>query len=128
MRVDEDRQHAPSLVGLDEPHPAHIRGQVIDGAGALDCPLTSLRFAEVHYQVFGFGEHLMPLFERLDVDGPNPSPLFKEFAHEVSTDEATPARDDDHRIHDVAPLPRACTLINLLNEALALARGLHEPG
>ena len=68
VRVDEDGEHAEGLVGLDEPHPAHVGRQVVHPAGAGHRLPAGVEARQVEDHVLGVRRHLVPLVERLLVD------------------------------------------------------------
>ncbi len=80
---------------FDEPHATHIRGEIVD----LERPLARLaaggQIVEVELEVFNVVEHLIPLVEGLDVNGPDGKALFAEMAHQPAADESASAGDDD---------------------------------
>ncbi len=85
-------------MGLDEAHAAHVGGQVVDHAGALGGGPAGLEQGEVAHLVLDAGRLLVPLGERLHVDGADPAvAALLQDAHQVTTDEATRA-SDDHEI------------------------------
>ncbi len=69
MRVDENRQHAQSFVVLDEPHAAHIRREIVNLESALGGALAVLEDVQIELEIFDVVENLVPLFERLDING-----------------------------------------------------------
>src|SRR5207248_11464559 len=69
-RRSSDLEHAQSLVVFDEAHAAHIGGEVVDGAAvaAAEGFLAGVFQIQIELEIFHFGENLIPLIERLDVD------------------------------------------------------------
>ena len=55
VRTDEHRDHAIDLVGLDEPHPAHVAREVEDPVDAVDGLAAGIEIAEIELEVLGFG-------------------------------------------------------------------------
>ena len=96
VRVDQDREHAVSLVRLDEAHPAHVGGEVVDDPRAVDRLLGGFAEGQVKALVLGAVEALVPVVEGLDIDRPNLLALTQEVRDEVASDE-TAGAGDDHR-------------------------------
>ena len=96
--ADQHRQHALRLVGLDEPHAAHVGGQVVDHLGVLGRLAAGLEQGQVAHLVLDARRLLVPLLERLHVHGADlaVTALLKH-AHQMATDEAT-GTGDDHEI------------------------------
>ena len=71
VRVDQHAEHAEGLVILDEPHAAHVGGEVVDDRGFFAGLLAGFLFLQVELQVLDAAEFLIPLIKRFDVDGPD---------------------------------------------------------
>src|SRR3982075_950646 len=98
LGADQHRQHALGLVGLDEAHAAHVGGQVVDHAGAPGGRPAGLEPGEGADLVLDARRLLVPLGERLHVDGADLGvPALLQYTHQVTADEATGA-GDDHEI------------------------------
>ena len=97
--ADQHRQHALGLVGLDEAHAAHVGGEVVDHPGALGGGPARLEQGEVAHLVLDARGLLVPLGERLHVDGADlgMAALLQD-ANQVTADEATGSGDDDQII------------------------------
>ena len=92
--IDQHREHAQGFVVLDKPHAAHIRREIVDFGGALGGLLAVLFQVQVQNQVVGVVENLIPLRQRLDVDGANSLvALASQFGHHGAADK--PARPGD---------------------------------
>jgi hypothetical protein len=90
--VDQHRQHAQRLVVLDEPHPAHVGGVVVDGVGALERRVAVRLVVQVENQVLHVLEALVPPRLGLDVHAPQPGvPLPTKVRNQVAADEAATA-------------------------------------
>ncbi len=83
---------------LDEAHAAHVGGEVVDHPGALGGLAAGLEQGEVADLVLHARRLLVPLGERLHVDGADlgVAALLQD-ADQMATDEATGA-GDDHEI------------------------------
>jgi hypothetical protein len=93
MRVDQHRQHAQCLVGLDEAHATHVSGEIEDVRSPI-CSLSAiLERAKIELTIFHIPEALVPLGGRLGVDSPDLlNAASTQVADEVSADEASCAR------------------------------------
>ena len=69
MGVDQDAAQAFDPEALDETHAAHIGGQVVDFHRAFDRPDAVVFLAQVHAQTFDARHALVPVGQRLLVDG-----------------------------------------------------------
>ena len=99
MGADQYRQHALGLVGLDEAHAAHVGRQVVDHLGVLGGLAARLEQGEIAHLILDAGSLLVPLVEGLHVDGADLGvAALLQHAHQVATDEATGASDDDEII------------------------------
>ena len=98
VRGREHREHAQRLVVLDEPHAAHVGGQVEDVAGALDRRHCVGEQGHVEDTVVGLGMTLVPLVERLDVDAAHLVAVGNQAGDEVAADEAAAAGDEDDAV------------------------------
>jgi hypothetical protein len=96
-------------VGLDEAHAAHVGGEVVDRARALGGGAAGLEQGEVAHLVLDARGLLVPLVERLDVDGADlgMAALLQD-ADQMAADEATGAGDDHEIIlgHELPFAPR----------------------
>ena len=96
MRVDEHAEHAKGLVELNEPHAAHVGGQVVDLRRAFDGFFARFSFLEVELQVFDAVEPLIPFLEGFEVDRPQiRAALPKQVGDQVSPDKSTRAANDN---------------------------------
>jgi len=99
VRVDEDAAQALDPEALDEAHPAHVCGKVVDFASAFDCTDTVVILAQVHRQALHAGRTLVPLGQWLLIDRANArEALIVEVARQCASDEAARASDDDEII------------------------------
>ena len=71
MGIDQDREHAESFIVLDEPHPAHVTGEIIHVLHALGGHFADLTARTIGDVIFGKVMHLVPFLQRLDIDGPD---------------------------------------------------------
>ena len=84
------------LVVLDEAHAAHVGGEVVDLAGAGGRRHAASSRSDRSATTFSTSSmHLVPLVERLDVDGADALALAEQVGDEVAADEAAAAGDDD---------------------------------
>ena len=85
-------------MGLDEAHAAHVGGEVVDHLGALGGGAAGLEQGEIAHLVLDARMLLVPLGERLDVDGADllMTALLQD-AHQMAADEAT-GTGYDHEI------------------------------
>ena len=67
--VDEHAEHAEGFVVFDEAHAAHVGGELEDDVGAFGGLEAVVLVLEVEREVFDVLGDLVPLVERLDVDG-----------------------------------------------------------
>ena len=96
VRVDEDAAQALDPEPLDEAHAAHVGREVVDLDRALARPPAVLLVAQVQAQALHAGHALVPLGQRLLVDGPNPrEALVVEIARQRPGDESAGPADDD---------------------------------
>jgi hypothetical protein len=93
--VDQDREHAQRLVVLDEAHPAHVGGEVVDAVRPLERPVAGIPQGEIELDALGRVKPLMPFLERLQVDGEDVVTSVEEIRHEVATYETACSRDDN---------------------------------
>ena len=108
MGIDQHAQHAQGLVVLDEPHAAHVGGEVVDAHRALHGGDAVGAVPKIEPEALDVVEPLVPLLERLDVDGPQAAmALPPQVGQEVPADEAAgPAHHDtvvQRRCHDSLP-------------------------
>src|SRR5262249_6000947 len=90
--ADQHRQHALGLVGLDEAHAAHVGGEVVDGARPPGGPPAVVQPAKIAHLVLHPGDRLVPLLERLHVDGADPAvAALLQGAHQMSADKTSGA-------------------------------------
>jgi hypothetical protein len=98
--VAEHAQHAEGLVVLDEPHASHVGRELVDIAriatdGAADPKVAYIAISRPG-EILSRWKHLMPVFERLDIDRPHVAcPKFKQPLDEVTADESTATGDDN---------------------------------
>src|SRR5690349_8332627 len=122
MRVDQHADHAQALVVLDEPHAAHVAGEVIDGVHPLDGLERGIAQVQIRNDVFGFRMNLIPLLERLDIDTAHLAvSLVEQFSDQMPADESAPAANNRRSFH----VPLQKTVIKnvvLLWRKQALAR------
>ena len=114
-------------MGLDEAHAAHVGGEVVDHPGALGGGPAGLEQGEVAHLVLDAGGLLIPLGERLHVDGADPGvAALLQDANQVTTDEATGTGDDDEIIlGHLADLSNEGGLLLTIARAIALVLYLH---
>ena len=99
MGVDEHREHAVGLVQLDEPHAAHVGGEVEDvprvrGGFAARVALAKVEDPVVHVRRTTWYQSVA----RLEVNGADsPVATATELGDEVPADESTAARNEDER-------------------------------
>ena len=99
-------------VRLDEPHPAHVAGEVVDVRDAADGLPARLERAEVGDAVVDPGKHLVPLVERLDVDGAKVrEALLLQVADEPTADESAGAGDEDRIVRGDRLRPSSSLLV-----------------
>ena len=96
MSIDQDASQAFDTEMLDESHPAHVSGQVVNLHGPLDSPDGVLLFAQIHREAFHTRHALIPLRQGFAVDGADPPvPQFVEVTGKGARDEASCTSDDD---------------------------------
>ena len=94
--VGEHAEHAEGLVVLDEPHASHVGGQLVDVAGtaahrAADAKVASIAIGRAG-EVLRGRRHLIPVFNRLDVDRPHVAGAeIEQLLDEMATDESAAA-------------------------------------
>src|SRR5688500_18468418 len=94
--IDEHRQHALRLVSLDEPHAAHVGGEVEYEACTARGLIGGGALAQVELPVLHVGKSLVPLVQGLDVHRADPPVAFaSQLGHEVPADEPAAAGDKD---------------------------------
>jgi hypothetical protein len=99
MGVDQHRDHALGLVRLDESHSAHVRRQIVDGAGALAGGGAGRVGAQVIDNVLGFGTSLQPLAARLQIDRADAAEaLLEQMARQPAADKSTGPGDNNEII------------------------------
>ena len=96
--IDQDGQHAVRLVGFDEPHAAHIGGQVVDDIHARDRIMAGVQAGQVGLHRDGAGRPLIPLLDRLAIDQTQPVSLGGKCRGKMTADEATSAGDQGERM------------------------------
>lgn len=85
MRIDAHAEHAKGLVLLDEPHPAHVGGEVVHLIGTLQGAVATFFLPQVEGPVVRLRKLLEPLVGRLDVDGAHlVVALPQQIRHEVA--------------------------------------------
>jgi hypothetical protein len=81
---------------LDEAHAAHVGGEIVHVAGAIDGSVSGLAQGEVELVVLGRAEVLVPGANGLDVHGPHaPVPRLEQSPDEVPADESAGAGHDN---------------------------------
>ncbi len=93
MRIDQHRQHAQRLVVLDETHPTHVGGKVVDIVGMGECLRAGALHAQIRNRVLRVLMNLVPLIERLEVYRPDSVALAQQVGDEMAPDEASTAGD-----------------------------------
>ena len=68
VSIDENRKHAQRLVVLDEPHAAHVGGEVKNLESALGGALAVCPLIQVERKILDIPENLVPLVERFNVN------------------------------------------------------------
>ena len=88
-------------MALDEPHAAHVGGEVVDDGGSLQRGDAVFTPAEIQLEVFHALVDLVPMLERLDVHRSDAGlPLPFEIGDEVPADEASSAGNNRQiRVH-----------------------------
>ena len=134
MRVDEHGQHAQRLVVLDEAHPAHVGGEVVDVLGTCQRFRAGLlENVRSRNHVLSGVVDLVPLVEGLEIDHPDFAALIQQIEDEMTSDEASAACNynqftahlDLHasgRLVDCFDDTSRKTKIRLLHEDPSLAR------
>ena len=95
MGVDEHGKHAQRAIVLDESHPAHVGGKIINDASIFERLFASFPPLEIQHKVFDARQNLVPLSEGFDING---SKIGKTLALKVS-DQMAPdksAASTDH--------------------------------
>ena len=96
MRVDQHRQHAQRAVVLDEAHAAHVGCEVVHDGGVARRCLAGVLSLKIELQVLDLREALVPLVERLDIDGANlPMSLPEQVGNQMAADKSAAAAHDD---------------------------------
>ena len=96
VRVDEDAAQALHAEVLDEPHAAHVGGEVVDLDGTLGRADGVGLVAQVHREALDTRHALVPLGQGLSIDGPDPGVAkVVEVARERAGDEPARPGDDD---------------------------------
>ena len=67
MGVDEHTDHAQGPVELDEPHPPHVAGEVVNFIASLHHPVAGLFFLKIQNMILGVFMNLIPLIQALDI-------------------------------------------------------------
>ncbi len=89
MGVDQDRAEALHAEAFDEAHAAHVGRQVVDLGGPFADAVAIGLLAHVEAEVLHAVVDLVPIGQRLLIDGANPrEPLFLEIAHQRAGDES----------------------------------------
>src|SRR5262245_13557900 len=101
MRVDQNAKHAEAFVQLDEAHPAHISRQIINDPGVPHPLLTRIPFLEIKLYIFHSGKMLIPILDRLEIDGTNVFvTLPQQISNQVTADKSPSTSDKDFvRLH-----------------------------
>src|SRR4051812_46359285 len=86
---------------LDETHPAHVGGEIIDEFRVLERIVAGLFFLQIELQFFDFREALEPFIERLHVHGADiGAAILEQVGDEVASDESAAAAYDYFVIHE----------------------------
>jgi hypothetical protein len=91
VRVNENAEHAESLVEFYEAHTAHVGSQVVYCITAINGLDAGVFEFQVKREVFGFREALIPLPLGLFIHGPDRMALGKEGFNEFAADESAGA-------------------------------------
>src|SRR5579862_9550811 len=99
MSVDENTAQAFDAKPLNEAHPTHVRGEIVD----LHCTFADTvaigLVADIQRNVLNLRHGQIPLVQRLLVHGPNASETFVlEIKREIAANETSAARDHDQVI------------------------------
>ena len=86
---------------LDEPHPAHVGGEVVDPLGPVDRLAAGLGPAEVELHDLRSLERLVPLARRAPVYGADLGARAQQLGGEVAADEPAGAGDQRRRAHQL---------------------------
>jgi hypothetical protein len=86
--VDETVSHTVDAVALDESDASHVGRKVKNSADSAARGSTFLPLAQIETEGLGFGGKLVPLTERLLIDGPDGATLRAEAMDQVPADEA----------------------------------------
>ena len=96
MGVNQYAQHAKRLVVLDETHPAHICGEIINDARIPQRHFAFVLALEVQHEALHTRKNLKPLVHRLHIDGADGAmSLAQEVGNKMAADKATGAADND---------------------------------
>jgi hypothetical protein len=96
MGVDQDAAQTLDAEKLDESHPAHVGFEVIDLHRTIHSANGVLFFTQVERETFRAFHPLIPIVQRLAIDGANPrESKFAEMARERSANESAGAGDYD---------------------------------
>src|SRR5271165_2166085 len=96
MGVNQHREHTKSFVLLDESHAAHVGGEIVDITGALGRCFAVLLFIQIQREILNVSVSLVPMRQRLDIDGANTFVALRpQGSNKSATDKATGAGDKD---------------------------------
>src|SRR6516164_638140 len=95
MGVDQDGEHAKSLIVLDEPHASHVRGEIVNLVRAFGDDFAISFEVEIQRNVFDVVEMSIPVLQRLVVDGTNRLAPLPQRRNEITPDESTGTRDNN---------------------------------
>ena len=93
MGVDEHTDHAQGPVELDEPHPPHVAGEVVNFIASLHHPVAGLFFLKIQNMILGIFMNLIPLIQALDIGDHHLVALRQQRARKVPADEASAPRN-----------------------------------
>ena len=99
MRVDQNAAQTLDPETLNETHAAHVCCEIVDLDRAFDGADGVLLLAQIHGKAFHARDTLVPLGQRLAVDGPDARVAeIVEIASQRTGDEPAGAGDDDQVI------------------------------
>src|SRR5208282_3453952 len=90
MRVDQYREHTKGFVFLDESHATHVGSEIVDVTGALGRRLAVLLLIQIQREILNIREALVPMMQRLDVNGANALVALRpQGSHQSAADKST---------------------------------------
>src|SRR5205809_7639103 len=96
LRVDQHADHAQAFVELDEAHPAHVAGEVVDDIHSLDRVGSFVAQVQIRDDVLSLRMNLVPLGGWLDIDAADVLvSLGEQIADEMPADKPAAATDYD---------------------------------